>query len=154
MSCLFGENRDIFFPKLSEHLDLITFSDIAERYLTEMGYEPYHCVSEEEARERAAELIQKKQWPCYFFTSDTTGEKDFEEFFTDQEDLDMNQFEGVGIIKNQPVYDGQKLDQFFDSTQKLMGQEKWNKQDIVDLFFGLLPEFAHKETGKYLDQRM
>ena len=154
MSGLLGENREIFFPKLSEHLHLITFSDIAERYLRQMGYEPFCCPSEEEARDRAAELIAKKQWPCYFFSSDTTGEKDFEEFFTDREDLDMSRFNGVGTIKNQPIYDSQKLDNFSSGVQALREKGSWDKQAILDLFFDLLPEFAHKETGKYLDQRM
>ena len=154
MSGLLGENREIFFPKLSEHLHLITFSDIAERYLRQMGYEPFGCASEEEARDRAAELIAKKQWPCYFFSSDTTGEKDFEEFFTDKEDLDMSRFDGVGVIKNKPIYDSQKLDDFSSGVQALREKGSWDKQAILDLFFDLLPEFAHKETGKYLDQRM
>ena len=154
MSGLLGENRDIFFPKLSEHLHLNTFSDIAERYLRQMGYEPFYCASEEEARDRAAELIANKQWPCYFFSSDTTGEKDFEEFFTDKEALDLNRFYGVGVIKNQSIYDGQKLDNFFYGVEVLRKKGDWNKQEIVDLFLDLLPEFAHKETGKYLDGRM
>ena len=97
LSGLLGNNRDIFFPKLSEKLHLITFSEIAVRYLRERGYEPYECDSEDEARDRAEELIANKQWPCYFFKSDTTGEKDFEEFFTDAEDLDMERFETVGV---------------------------------------------------------
>jgi FlaA1/EpsC-like NDP-sugar epimerase len=154
ISGLLGKNREILFPKLSEHLNLITFSDIAERYLRQMGYEPFRCTSEEEARDCAAELIAKKQWPCYFFSSDTTGEKDFEEFFTDKEDLDMSRFDGVGAIKNQPIYDSQKLDDFSSGVQALREKGSWDKQAILDLFFDLLPEFAHKETGKYLDQRM
>lgn len=154
MSGLLAENREILFPKLSEHLHLITFSDIAERYLRQMGYEPFRCASEEEARDGAAELIAKKQWPCYFFSSDTTGEKDFEEFFTDKEDLDMSRFYGMGVIKNQPIYDSHKLDDFFSGVQTLREKGSWDKQDILALFFDLLPEFAHKETGKYLDQRM
>jgi len=154
MSGLLGKNREIFFPKLSENLHLITFSDIAERYLRQMDYEPFHCVSEEEARDRCAELIAKKQWPCYFFSSDTTGEKDFEEFFTDKEDLDVSRFSGVGAIKNLPIYDSQKLEDFSSGVQALKEKRIWDKQDILDLFFELLPEFAHKETGKYLDQKM
>ena len=154
LSGLLGENRDIFFPKLSEKLHLITFSEIAVRYLRERGYEPYECESEDEARDRAEELIANKQWPCYFFKSDTTGEKDFEEFFTDNEDLDMERFETVGIIKNQPDFDEAKLDDFMDGIEALRKKGTWTKDDIVKLYFGLLPEFAHKETGKYLDQRM
>ena len=154
LSGLLGENRDIFFPKLSEKLHLITFSEIAVRYLRERGYEPYECESEDEARDRSEELIANKQWPCYFFKSDTTGEKDFEEFFTDNEDLDVERFETVGVIKNQPDFDKTKLDDFMIGIEALRKKGTWTKDDIVKLYFGLLPEFAHKETGKYLDQRM
>ena len=156
LSGLLGENRDIFFPKLSEKLHLITFSEIAKSYLKERGYKPYECQSEKEARDRAEELIVKKCWPCYFFTSDTTGEKDFEEFFTDKEDLDMNRFETVGVIKNQPIFDEAKLDEFMIGIDFLREKGAWTKEDIIRLYFGILPEFSHthKETGKYLDQRM
>ena len=154
LSGLLGENRDIFFPKLSEKLHLITFSEIATSYLKERGYKPYECQSEKEARDRAEELIAKKCWPCYFFTSDTTGEKDFEEFFTDKEDLDMNRFETVGVIKNQPIFDEAKLDEFMVGIDFLREKGTWTKEDIIKLYFGILPEFSHKETGKYLDQRM
>jgi FlaA1/EpsC-like NDP-sugar epimerase len=154
LSGLLGNNRDIFFPKLSEKLNLITFSEIAVRYLRERGYEPYECESEDEARDRAEELISNNQWPCYFFKSDTTGEKDFEEFFTDNEDLDMQRFDTVGVIRNQPDFDESKLDDFMNGIESLRLEGTWSKDDIVKLYFGLLPEFAHKETGKYLDQRM
>ena len=154
LSGILGNNRDIFFPKLSEKLHLITFSEIAVRYLRQRGYEPYNCESEDEARGRAEELIADKQWPCYFFKSDTTGEKDFEEFFTDNEDLDMERFKSIGIIKNQPNFDESKLDVFMDGIETLRKKGSWTKDDIVKLYFGLLPDFAHKETGKYLDQKM
>ncbi|MDA9324123.1 UDP-N-acetylglucosamine 4,6-dehydratase [bacterium] len=154
LSGLLGENRDIFFPKLSEKLHLVTFSEIAVRYLREQGYEPYECKSEDEARERAAELIANKQWPCYFFNSDTTGEKDFEEFFTDDEDLDIESFETVGVIKSQPDFDVSKLDEFMNRIVALREKGTWTKDDLVKLYIGLLPGFAHKETGKFLDQKM
>ena len=154
LSGLLGDNRDIFFPKLSEKLHLITFSEIAIRYLRERGYEPYQCESENEARDRADELIANNQWPCYFFKSNTTGEKDFEEFFTDNEDLDMECFDAVGVIKNQPDFDEVQLENFMNGIEILREKGAWTKDDIVKLYFGLLPEFAHKETGKYLDQRM
>jgi FlaA1/EpsC-like NDP-sugar epimerase len=154
LSGLLGVNRDIFFPKLSEKLHLITFSEIARKYLRQQGYEAYECKSEDEARDRVEELINKKQWPCYFFKSDTTGEKDFEEFFTDNEDLDMTRFDAVGVIQNEAHFDEQKLNDFMDGIAGLREHGMWSKEDIVKLYFGLLPEFAHKETGKYLDQRM
>ena len=107
------------FLKLSEKLHLITFSEIAVRYLRERGYEPHECEMSDEARERAEELIANKQWPCYFFNSDTTGEKDFEEFFTDNEDLDMERFETVGVIRNQPDFDEAKLEEFMEGIENL-----------------------------------
>ncbi len=154
LSGLLGKNRDILFPKLNEKLHLITFSEIAKSYLKERGYKPYECQSENEARDKAEELIAKKCWPCYFFTSDTTGEKDFEEFFTDKEDLDMDRFETVGVIKNQPIFDEARLDEFMIGVDFLREKGTWTKEDIIKLCFGILPEFSHKETGKYLDQRM
>jgi FlaA1/EpsC-like NDP-sugar epimerase len=154
MSCLLGGNRDIFFPKLSEHLHLITFSDIASRYLRGLGYEPHECASEDEARDRAEELISDKRWPCYFFNSDTTGEKDFEEFFTDKEDLDMNRFQSLGVIRNKADFDGIKLDQFLVGIDTFRASGIWTKEKILDLFYNINPNFIHKETGKYLDQRM
>ena len=154
MSGIFGQNRDIFFPKMSEDLHLITFSEIAVQFLNYHGYEAYECKSEDEARSRAAELISKKQWPCYFFKSDTTGEKDFEEFFTANEVLDLERFEGIGVIQNEPIFEDSKLNSFIEGTGLLRSKGIWNKDEILDLYSGLIPDFAHKETGKYLDQRM
>lgn len=154
MSCLLGENRDIFFPKLSELLHLTTFSDIAMRYLGQLGYEPYICDTEDEARARVAELAGQNMWPCYFFDSDTTGEKDFEEFFTDRETLDMARFESIGIIKNEPLFDEQLLDFFMHRIDEFKSNKFWTKDELVALFHQMLPNFGHKETGKNLDNRM
>jgi len=154
MSCLLGENRDIFFPKLSEQLHLTTFSDIAERYIENLGYKPYHCSTEEEARDRSDELIASKRWPCYFFKSDTSGEKGFEEFFTDNEILDMDRFRNLGVIKNEANFRSVMLDNFLEVIYELRAQTVWEKPPIVDLFNKMIPDFDHKETGKYLDGRM
>jgi len=153
-SCLLGNNRDIFFPKLSEQLDLTRFSDIAVRYLQALGFEPYECASEDEARDRAVELIARKRWPVYFFASDTTGEKDFEEFYTGAETLDMDRFEAIGVIKNESVYDDAKLDHFLATIDQIRSGPTWDKPELVALFNAMIPEFQHKETGKYLDSRM
>ena len=154
MSCIFGENRDIFFPKLSENLHLITFADIAVKYLKDLGYEPYLCKDEDEARELAKTLPSEGKWPCLFTSSDTTGEKDFEEFFTDSEVLDMNRFENLGVIKNEAIYDEAKLNHFETIIKKYKQELSWTKEDIVKEFFTMIPDFGHKETGKYLDGKM
>lgn len=154
MSCIFGQNRDIFFPKLSEELHLISFADIAVKYLDKLGYEPYLCDSEDEARELVKTLPKEGKWPCLFTSSDTTGEKDFEEFYTDKELLDMDSFQNIGIIKNEPLYDEAKLNAFSGKIAKLKQNLSWSKEDIVKEFFKLIPDFGHKETGKYLDGKM
>ncbi|CAI2308342.1 UDP-N-acetylglucosamine 4,6-dehydratase [Vibrio parahaemolyticus] len=154
MSCIFGENRDIFFPKLSEALHLISFADIAVKYLEQLGFEPYLCSSEDEARELAKTLPEQGQWPCLFTESDTTGEKDFEEFFTDNEVLDMELFENLGIIKNEPSFDQDLLTLFEQSIAAMKDKREWSKEQIVELFFTMIPDFGHKETGKYLDSKM
>ena len=154
MSCIFGENRDIFFPKLSESLHLITFADIAIKYLEQLGYEPFLCESEDEARELANTLPQQGKWPCLFTNSDTTGEKDFEEFFTDNETLDMERFNNLGVIKNEALYDAELVSEFELTISKLKKEKAWTKDEIVKLFFKMIPDFGHKETGKYLDSKM
>jgi len=154
MSCLLGENRDIFFPKLNEKLHLITFAEIAVKYLKELGYEPYECESEDEARELAKTLPDQGKWPVYFFESDTTGEKDFEEFYTGDEIIDWDRFASIGVIKNEPIFDDEKLDYFVYKIEELRKRGYWSKKELVDLFKFMIPNFNHKETGKYLDQRM
>lgn len=154
MSCIFGENRDIFFPKLSEVLHLITFADIAVKYLKNLGYTPYLCDSEDEARELSKTLPDQGQWPCLFTASDTTGEKDFEEFFTDNETLDMERFHNLGVIKNDPIYDESQLNRFTETINQMKTDKQWTKDQIVELFFEMIPDFGHKETGKYLDGKM
>ena len=154
MSCLLGENRDIFFPKLSPDLHLITFAEIAERFVRAMGYEPFPCASEEEARKDAATHIAAGRWPCYFFESDTTGEKPFEEFYMAHEAVDLDRFEAIGVVRNDLVYDPAQLDAFCAQVGAMQARGQWERTELVALFHDMLPDFAHAETGKYLDDRM
>lgn len=154
MSCVFGENRDIYFPKLNKELHLITFSEIAVKYLYEKGLEPVLCETEDEARQKIHNLDLTKQWPCLFTKSDTTGEKDFEEFYTEKEVLDMDTYQSLGVIKNDLDYNEDKLNHFEKTILELLRKRKWDKDEIVDLFRFMIPNFYHKETGKYLDSKM
>ncbi len=154
MSCIFGKNRDIFFPKLSEALHLVTFAEIAIKYLVALGYEPHLCTSEDEARELVKTLPALGKWPCLFTASDTTGEKDFEEFFTENEALDMERFANLGVIKNELIYNAELLKLFEQKITEFKGKKVWDKDEIVALFNRMLPSFEHKEAGKYLDSKM
>ncbi len=154
MSCIFGENRDVLFPKLSESLHLITFADIAVEFLKQLGYEPFLCVDEDEARRLMETLPQEGKWPCLFTKSDTTGEKDFEEFYTDNEILDMARFVNLGVIKNEYYNNDIKLNLFSTAINSMKAEGEWSKEQIVELFHKMIPNFGHKETGKYLDAKM
>ena len=154
MSCLLGENRDVFFPKLDHDLNLVTFSSIAVKYLESLGYEPVECSTEDEARSRVVELKAKHKYPVYFFKSDTTGEKDFEEFYTDNETLVMDKFESLGIIKNEVSYDEELLNYFTNTIDSMRKKGDWTRGELIDLFNKMIPNFNHKETGKFLDGRM
>lgn len=154
MSTFFGNNGDIFFPKLSEKLHLEKFSNIARRYLASIGYEAFECASEQEARAKVEELAPQKKWPCYFFTSDTTGEKDFEEFYTEEERVDWERFADIGVVTNDVGWDEQTLGRFEQTIGQMLESKQWTKAQLVDLFNQTLSRFSHKETFKYLDDRM
>lgn len=154
MSCLLGDNRDTFFPKTEGRLQLVGFDEIARRYLASIGYEAVACESEEEARKSVSSLARQKKWPCYFSPSDTTGEKEFEEFYTERQKLDFNRFSAIGVIKESGTFDGEQLDCFLEEIARLRLSGEWGKSEIVALFQRLVPEFEHRETGKYLDSKM
>jgi FlaA1/EpsC-like NDP-sugar epimerase len=154
LSSMLGGNGEIFFPKLSSELNMVTFSSIAERYLRWRGFEPYACDTEDEARARVVELSATGKWPCYFFESDTTGEKDFEEFYAEGEQVDWDRYSAVGVVKNTASCDPEDLRGFLSEARALLSRGRWTRTDILELFHSVLPQFAHQETGKYLDDKM
>lgn len=154
LSSLLGENRDIFFPKLSEDVHLITFAEIAQKYLRSKGFEPYFCENEDEARDLVKKLPQQGKWSCLFTPSNTTGEKDFEEFFTTDETIDIDRFQNLGVVKNGLLDISDKLDYFIATISKMRKRGKWTKEEIVSLFHEMIPDFGHEEKGKYLDSKM
>lgn len=155
MSCLLGETNDIFFPKSSEGLHPTSFADIAIKHIENLGYKPYLCNTEEEARQLAKTLPQTGKWPYLLTASNTTGEKESETFFTKNEQLDLERFSTIGIVKNKQDLDvSDKLNQFSKSINNLKAKKSWTKKDLVTLFNKLLPNFNHNEVGKYLDHKM
>ncbi len=154
LSGLLGNNRDIFFPKLSKDLNLISFDKIAIKYLNNLGYESVICESENEARQSVELLSKENKWPCYFFKSDTTGEKDFEEFFTENEIIDLDSFLNIGVIKSDLAFDVNKLNYFLGKIDEIKCQKSWVKQEIINLFNKMISNFNHLETNKYLDSKM
>jgi FlaA1/EpsC-like NDP-sugar epimerase len=154
LSCLLASNRELFFPRLDARLRPLSFDVIAREFLLFHGYEPMDCASEEEARRRGAELIAQKRWPCWFFDSDTTGEKDIEEFYTEDEHPDFSRFGSIGVLTLSPDYPAEPLDHFEAVIQSMRKRGSWTKREMLDAFRDLLPGFVHEERGKYLDGKM
>lgn len=152
MSCILGNSGEIFFPKLDAEKDLVYFADMAKAFLEELGYEPLICKTENEARELVSH-INNGQYPLYLFDSDTSGEKLVEEFYTEDEELEMNRFHALGVVKNAPRRSKEELNQVISDLNKLFSKEV-TKDDIVIALNSLLPNFRHVETGINLDQKM
>jgi FlaA1/EpsC-like NDP-sugar epimerase len=154
LACILGESGDIFFPKLEE-AQMENFKDITISFLKTMGYETLICESEEEAKHEATKLnLQSTQYPVYFFTSDTSGEKTFEEFYTETELLDHDTFHSLGVIKNAPRKPISEIKTLIGSLQEVLQKPGLTKEDIVTVMHAYLPTFHHIETGKNLDQKM
>ena len=154
LSGILGHNREIFFPKLNAELHLQQFTAIAKNYLLSRGFEPYECSTEDEAREEFDKLYQSKRWPCFFFKSDTTGEKPFEEFYTSNELLDLERYQEVGVIQSINKYDPVALARFRSDITSMLDRGYWEKTEIVDAIRSVLPSLEYTDTGKYLDEKM
>jgi FlaA1/EpsC-like NDP-sugar epimerase len=154
LACLLGRNREIFFPKLGEE-QMMTFSSIADKFLLALGYEVKYCSSEEEARKFAAEMpADSKEYPVYYFKSDTTGEKGYEEFYVPGEHLDLERFQSLGVIDSVKPRPKDELDSFLTNLNTILQKETTTKEEIVSVLKSYLPHFNHEEKGKNLDQKM
>lgn len=155
IACIMGESGDIFFPKLDEINDMIPFDGIALELLNSLGLKADICETEEEAKTKALLLKDNStSYPIYFFGSDTSGEKSFEEFYTDEEQLDLNSFINLGIIKNSKKRNKKEINEIFNRLNKLFQAAEFSKSDVVEILNEYLPNFHHIEKGKGLDQNM
>ena len=154
LSCMLGSNREIFFPKLEE-AQMMTFDAIARALLKEHGYDVLECASDEEAVDRASELRNgSRAYPVHFSGSDTSGEKAFEEFFTDGESVDMERFSSLGVITDKSIPDFDKVNEVMQKLDVAFENINLTKDDVVEIIKGYLPNFEHIEKGKSLDSKM
>lgn len=154
LACMLGKNREIFFPKLSES-QMMSFDKIAVELLHAHGYEVLECSSEREAIENARKLRSgEKKYPVYYSVSDTSGEKDFEEFFTDSEVLDLERMKALGIIIGKTVPDKTKIENLFTCLEEEFVKEYAQKEAIVDILKSYLSNFHHMELKRNLDNKM
>ena len=154
LACILGRNQEIFFPKLDE-TQMMTFSSIADKFLAALGYEVKYCNSEEEARAFAGNMPANTTiWPVYYFKSDTTGEKAYEEFFTSAEHLNLDRFHSLGVIDSVKLRPFNELEAFLSKLTAVLNDINATKTDIVAVMKGFLPNFEHEEKGRSLDSKM
>ena len=154
LSCILGDNRAIFFPKLDE-AQMMTFDAIGTELLKAHGYEVMECGSDEEAIDRAEELKKGSNlYPVHYAASDTSGEKPFEEFVTDTETADYNRFTSLGVITGKEIPDKSRVEILFHDLNAAFDKETTTKDEIVAIMKEYLPNFEHIETGKSLDSKM
>lgn len=154
LACILGHSHEIFFPKLSEE-QMMTFSSIADKFLHSLGYEIRYCGSEEEARRFAAEMQEdSKIYPVYYFASDTTGEKNFEEFYVPCEKPNFSRFSALGVIEAEQKYSRGEVEDFLNRLSRELTDPATDKARLVATMKSFLPNFEHVEKGKNLDQKM
>ena len=154
LSCMLGNNREIFFPRLEEE-QMMTFDRIATALLNEHGYDALACGSDEEAIDKAEELRKgSKLYPVHYSGSDTSGEKSFEEFYTDTESVDLDRMKALGIVTGKEIPDKEKVNLLFDDLNEAFAKKETSKEEVVSIMKKYLPNFEHIETGKSLDSKM
>ena len=154
LACMLGKNREIFFPKLKD-AQMMRFDTIATNLLHEYGYEVLECKSDEEAIEKAETLREgSKLYPVHYSGSDTSGEKPYEEFYTDEETVDMDRLQALGVITGKEVTDKNKVEVLFNKLTTEFAKEETSKETIIQIMQEYLPNFEHIETGKSLDSKM
>ncbi|MEZ7500383.1 polysaccharide biosynthesis protein [Flavobacterium sp. Arc3] len=153
LACMLGQSGEIFFPKLEEE-EQVYFKTITQDFFKASNREIELCNSDQEAREKSLSLTESDPYPVYFFSSDTSGEKLYEEFFTDADEVNLLQFESLGVIKNARKLPVEEIEMCLNDLQQLMNSGNYDKQTIVENLKKYLPDFEHIETGKSLDQKM
>ncbi len=155
LSCFLGNNKEIYFPKMNPKDYLITFSSIALTFLTESGLNPIMCDSEEEARERALLMTDDtNDWPCYFSASNTSGEKMFEEFYSENEEVDLNRCQSAGVITAPIEAEKESIEVAIRNFKEIEQSHQWSKIALIDLVKSVVPEFQHVSSSINLDQKM
>lgn len=162
LACILGKPGEVFFPKLGED-QMLTFSSICDDFITANGLEKEECSSDAEAKKKAAALDtgqwsivngQSVKYPTVYFTSDTTGEKAYEEFYIPGEKIDVERFVSLGVVEQTVRHNKEEVDIFFEKLVSIFQMEDFTKAQIVEAIKEFIPNFQHEEKGKNLDQKM
>ena len=161
LACILGNGGEVFFPKLGED-QMLTFSSICDDFIKAEGFDKDMCASDEEAKKKASALdyqlstvnCQLQKYPVRYFTSDTTGEKAYEEFYVPGEKIDMHRFQALGVVEQTTRHNMDDVNKFFDNLEDIFAKEDFTKADVVNAIKRFIPNFEHEEKGKNLDQKM
>ena len=159
LACILGKPGEVFFPKLGED-QMLTFSSICDDFVKAHGFEKDLCQSDEEAKKKAAKLKisstggRYRGYPVYYFGSDTTGEKAYEEFYVPGEKVDMQRFQSLGVVEQTTRHDMDEVNTFFDKLEAIFHKDDFTKAQVVKAIKEFIPNFEHEEKGKNLDQKM
>lgn len=154
LACMLGKNREIFFPRLEEE-QMMTFDKIATAFLKEHGFDILECESDEQAIELSEELKHGSlKYPVHYSGSNTSGEKPYEEFYTDTEIADLHRFNALGVVTGKAIPNKEKVKQLFEKLDISFNQGETTKEEVISIMKEYLPNFEHIETGKSLDSKM
>ena len=154
LACMLGNNREIFFPRLEEE-QMMTFDKIATAFLQENGFDVLECSSDEEAIDKAEDLKKgSHRYPVHYSGSNTSGEKAYEEFYTDTESVDLNRLKALGIVTGKEIPDKERVKELFKKLNAAFEKEETTKEEVIAIMKAYLPNFEHIETGKSLDSKM
>ena len=171
LACILGRGGEVFFPKLGED-QMLTFSAICDDFVKAQGFEKDLCITDEDAKQKAANLVLDNsgvaevnsslftihsslpKYPVVYFGSDTTGEKAYEEFYVPGEKIDMQRFQALGVVEQTTRHEMDEVNNFFVILERIFAKEDFNKAEVVDAIKEFIPNFDHEERGKNLDQKM
>ena len=161
LACILGKPGDVFFPKLGED-QMLTFSAICDDFVKAEGLEKEICHSDAEAKAKAAdfrvqefsESSRQNKYPTYFFASDTTGEKAYEEFYVPGEKIDLERFQALGVVERTARHSMQEVNDLFKRLEGVFTDTDFTKEQVVSVIKDFIPNFEHVEKGKNLDQKM
>ena len=153
-STIIGENKDIFFPKASKKIHLITFKQILEKYLDKKGLKPLYFSTELEARQHIFDDKKNGFWPCFISETNTAGEKSYEEFFTSIDTIDESSFKTIGKIIASASNNKVLLEKFLNLIDQMLSSRKWTLQQIIDAISDAVPEMEHKTAVRTLYEKM
>ena len=161
LACILGNGGEVFFPKLGED-QMLTFSSICDDFIKANGFEKDACLTDAEAKQKADALdltssiipLIPQRYPAVFFSSDTTGEKEYEEFYVQGEKIDMQRFSALGVVCQTARHEMEEVNVFFRKLEDIFDKEDFTKAQVVDAIKEFIPNFEHMEKGKNLDQKM